>query len=74
MISVLKKWVAKSQREVFDEESNRFKGVLAFAYATYKITKSRLSQLYFDNDESFDEAIDVFHGLVGRHKKELFQK
>ena len=26
--------------------------------------KSRLSQLYFDNDESFDRAIEAFHGLV----------
>jgi hypothetical protein len=66
--------MTKQQCEMFDEEFSRFEGVLAFAYATYKITKSRLSQLYFDNDESFDEAIDVFHGLVGRHKKELFQK
>ena len=51
---------------MFDEEFSRFEGVLAFAYATYKITKSRLSQLYFDNDESFDEAIDVFHGVLDK--------
>ena len=59
--------VAKLQRkvfEVFDEEFSRFKEALTFACATYKITKSRLSQLYFDNDESFDRAIEVFHSLI----------
>ncbi|APE00464.1 hypothetical protein BM526_00545 [Alteromonas mediterranea] len=59
--------VAKPQREVFkvfDEEFSSFREALAFASATYKIKKSRLSQLYFDNDESFDRAIEVFHGLV----------
>ncbi|WP_334020869.1 hypothetical protein [Alteromonas sp. S015] len=59
--------VAKPQREVFkvfDEEFSSFREALAFASATYKIKKSRLSQLYFDNDESFDRAIGVFHGLV----------
>jgi hypothetical protein len=30
---------------------------LAFVSATYKIKKSRLSQLYFANGESFDRAI-----------------
>lgn len=40
MISVLKKWVAKTQREVFDEEFRRFKDALAFACAAYKIKKS----------------------------------
>ena len=67
MISVLKKRVAKLQREVFKvfyEEFSSFWEALAFASATYKIKKSRLSQLYFDNDESFDKAIEVFHGLV----------
>tara|TARA_Y100000296_G_C5084334_1_gene211608 strand:+ start:154 stop:303 length:150 start_codon:yes stop_codon:yes gene_type:complete len=37
---------------------------LAFVSATYKIKKSRLSQLYFDNDESFDRAIEAFHSLI----------
>ena len=50
--------VAKPQRESFRE-------ALAFASDTYQIKKSRLSQLYFENDESFDRAIGVFHGLVG---------
>lgn len=50
--------MTKQQREVFDEEFSRFKGVLAFACATYRIKKSRLSQLYFDNDEGFDRAIE----------------
>ena len=62
--------VAKPQREVFnvfDEEFSSFREALAFASATYKIKKSRLSQLYFDNDESFDRAIEVFHGLVEDH-------
>ena len=58
MISVLKKRVAKPQREVSDEEFSRFKEALAFASATYQIKKSRLSQLYFDNDESLDRAIE----------------
>jgi len=58
--------VAKPHREVFDEEFSRFKGALAFACATYKIKKSRLSQLYFDNDESFDRTIEAFHGLINK--------
>lgn len=58
MISVLKKRVAKPQREVSDEEFSRFKEALAFASATYQIKKSRLSQLYFDNIKSFDRAIE----------------
>jgi|TARA_A200000159_G_scaffold151851_1_gene162305 uncharacterized protein YcgL (UPF0745 family) len=44
---------------VFDKEVSRFKKALAFACATYKINKSRLSQLYFDNDESFDRAMEA---------------
>ena len=59
--------VAKPQREVFtvfNEEFRSFREALAFASATYKIKKSRLSQLYFDNDESFDRAIEAFHGSV----------
>ena len=40
MISVLKKWVAKLQCEVFDEEFSSYKGALAFASATYKINKA----------------------------------
>jgi hypothetical protein len=56
--------VAKPQREMFDEEFSSFEKALAFASATYKIKKSRLSQLYFDNDESFNRAIEVFHELV----------
>ncbi len=35
-----------------------------FARATYQIKKSRLSQLYFDNDESLDRAIEGFQRLV----------
>ena len=49
---------------MLDEEFSSFREALAFASATYKIKKSRLSQLYFDNDESFDRAIEAFHGLV----------
>jgi hypothetical protein len=45
MISVLKKQVAKLQREVFDGEFSGFKEAPAYACATYKIKKSRLSQL-----------------------------
>lgn len=59
--------VAKPQREVFkvfDEEFESFREALAFASDTYQIKKSRLSQLYFEHDESFDRAIEVFHGLV----------
>ena len=59
--------VAKPQREVFtvfNEEFSSFREALAFASATYQIKKSRLSQLYFDNDESFDRAIEAFHELV----------
>ncbi|WP_377893107.1 hypothetical protein [Alteromonas sp. R78001] len=60
--------VAKPQREVFkvfDEEFESFREALAFASETYQIKKSRLSQLYFEHDESFDKAVEVFHGLVG---------
>ncbi len=56
--------VAKPKREVSDEEFSSFKEALAFASATYQIKKSRLSQLYFDNDESLDRAIEGFHRLV----------
>ena len=56
--------MAKSQREVFDEELSSFEETLALASAIYQIKKSRLSQLYFDNDESFDRAIEAFHELV----------
>ncbi|WP_334014671.1 hypothetical protein [Alteromonas sp. S167] len=49
---------------VFDQEFDSFREALAFASNAYQIKKSRLSQLYFDNDESFDRAIEVFHGLV----------
>ena len=62
--NVSKKRVAKSQREVSDEEFSRFKEALAFACATYQIKKSRLRQLYFDNIRSFDRAIEGFHRLV----------
>ena len=61
--------VAKPQREVFkvfDEEFESFREALAFASDTYQIKKGRLSQLYFENDESFDRAIGVFHGLVDK--------
>ena len=67
MISVLKKRMAKTQREVFnvfDEEFSSFIEALAFACALYKIKKSRLSQLYFDSDESFDRAIGFFMGWL----------
>jgi hypothetical protein len=60
--------VAKPQHDVFkvfDEEFESFREALAFASETYQIKKSRLSQLYFENDESFDMAIGIFHGLVG---------
>ncbi len=59
--------VGKPQNEVFtvfDQEFESFREALAFASATYQIKKSRLSQLYFENDESFDRAIEAFHGLV----------
>ena len=55
--------VAKPQREVFrvfDEEFSSFREALAFASATYKIKKSRLSQLYFENDESFEREQSSF--------------
>ena len=55
--------VAKPQREVFkvfNEEFRSFREALAFASATYKIKKSRLSQLYFDNDESFEREQSSF--------------
>ncbi|ANB20560.1 hypothetical protein A6K25_04220 [Alteromonas stellipolaris] len=58
--------VAKPQCEVFkvfDEEFESFREALAFASKTYQIKKSRLSQLYFEHDESFDKAVEVFHGL-----------
>jgi hypothetical protein len=55
---VLKKWVAKPKREVFDEEFSGFKEGLAFASATCQIKKSRLSQFYFDNIKSFNRAIE----------------
>jgi len=50
--------------KVFDEELSSFREALAFAYFIYKIKKSRLSQLYFDDDESFDRAVGAFNGLV----------
>ena len=58
MISVFKKRVEKPQCEMSDEEFSGGKEALAFACATYKIKKCRLSQLYFDNDESFDRAFE----------------
>ena len=59
--------VAKPRREVFnvfDQEFDSFREALAYSSKTYQIKKSRLSQLYFDNDESFDRAIEAFHALV----------
>ena len=56
--------MAKSQREVLDEEFSSFEKGLSFSCATYKIKKSRLSHLYFDNGESFDRAVEGFHRLV----------
>lgn len=50
--------MAKSQREVFDEELSSFEETLALASAIYQIKKSRLSQLYFDYIKSFDRAIE----------------
>ena len=50
--------------KVFDQEFDSFREALAFACKTYQIKKSRLSQLYFDNDESFDKAIEAFHAYV----------
>lgn len=44
--------------KVFDGEFSSFREALAFA--TYKTKKSRLNKLYFDNDESFDRAVEVF--------------
>lgn len=56
--------VAKPKREVSGEEFSSFKETLVFASATYQIKKSQLSQLYFDNDESLDRAIEGFYRLV----------
>ena len=54
--------------KVFDEELSSFREALAFAYFIYKIKKSRLSQLYFDDDESFDRAIEAFYSLIENSK------
>ncbi len=59
--------MAKPWREVFKEfegELNSFRETLAFAYFIYKIKKSRLSQLYFDDDESFDKVVGFFLGWL----------
>ncbi|WP_159579926.1 hypothetical protein [Alteromonas sp. KUL106] len=45
--------------KVFDGELISLRETAAFASATYKMKKSWLSELYFDNDESFDRPIEV---------------
>jgi len=58
--------VAKPQREVFkvfEGELISFRETAALCQRIYKIKKSRLSELYFDNGESFDKAIEGFHGV-----------
>lgn len=68
--------VAKAEKRlftVFDEAFEDFKTALEYACSTYKIKKSRLSQLYYDNGESFEKAVTAFHRLVEmqRHENEI---
>ncbi len=61
--------MAKSQREmfkVFDGELNSFRETAALYQRIYKIKKSQLSELYFDNGESFDKEVEVFNGLMDK--------
>ena len=59
--------VAAPQHQVFtvyEQEFESFREALAFASNAYQIKKSRLSKLYFEHDESFEKAIEVFHQSV----------
>jgi hypothetical protein len=50
--------------KVFDETFENFKLALDYASSTYQIKKGRLSELYFENGENFDNAIEAFHHSV----------
>ncbi|APE04438.1 MULTISPECIES: hypothetical protein [unclassified Alteromonas] len=50
--------------QVFDQTFENFKLALEYASSTYQIKKGRLSELYFENGESFDKAIEAFHRSV----------
>ena len=50
--------------KVFDETFENFKVALEYASHTYQIKKGRLSELYFENGESFAKAIEAFHGSL----------
>jgi hypothetical protein len=50
--------------KVFDKTFENFKLALEYASSTYQIKKGRLSELYFENGENFDKAIEAFHRSV----------
>ena len=54
--------------KVFDETFENFKQALEYASHTYQIKKSRLSELYFENGENFDSAIEAFHRSLEARK------
>jgi len=55
---------------VFGETFEDYKTALEHASATYQIKKSRLSQLYYDNGESFDKAVEAFHRSLELQRQE----
>lgn len=54
--------------QVFDETFENFKLALEYASHTYQIKKGRLSELYFENGENFDNAIKAFHRSLAARK------
>lgn len=61
--------------QVFDKTFENFKLALEYASHTYQIKKGRLSELYFENGENFDSAIEAFHrSLEARRLLDAIEK
>ncbi|MEZ9398715.1 hypothetical protein AB4393_18760 [Vibrio splendidus] len=57
--------------EVFGSKFDNFRDALAYASASYQIPKSKLKDLFFEHDNSFDSAITFVHAEIER---KLFEK
>lgn len=57
--------------EVFGSKFDNFRDALTYASASYRIPKSKLKDLFFEHDHSFDSAITFEHSVI---EKKLFEK
>ncbi|MBU2968501.1 hypothetical protein KO527_03900 [Pseudoalteromonas sp. C2R02] len=56
---------------VFDNEFTDFRDALEFASTQYRVPKAKLKDLYSENDNSFEAAIEIYHAKMD---KSLFDK